>query len=107
LDCKHLCEWLCYQPIKGGCPKGGACGCSCSVPLYAYWWKECKEGRTYELPPCVAEKQNRPSVLHSLFQDGCSRLRSVGSGFSTCCVQEGRCRRTASLFGQSRANGAP
>ena len=28
LDCQKLRDWLCYQPIRGGCPKGGECGSS-------------------------------------------------------------------------------
>jgi hypothetical protein len=52
LEC--LWDWLCYQPIKGGCPKKGSCGSNCSIPLYAYFMNACTEGRKYEMPPCCS-----------------------------------------------------
>jgi hypothetical protein len=74
-DWEHFRAWLCYHSLRGCCHCRGSCGCSCSVPLYAYFWGECAEGRKYDLPPCAYEHQGP-----HLFQHMCQDLRAACGG---------------------------
>jgi hypothetical protein len=92
IDWKCFFDWLCYKPLKGGCPKKGCCGCNCSIPLYTYFLGECKEGRHYELPPCAADC-DRPGVFRQMLRDARGRMRSSGDSCSSCgsCGSCGNC----------------
>lgn len=92
IDWDRLREWLCYRSPRGGCSKKGSCGCNCSVPLYAYYLHECREGRKHELPPCVADAQKEPPhVFRRMLGDARSLFRTNWRASDPACVG-GKCQ---------------
>jgi hypothetical protein len=75
------------------------------VPLYVYFIHECKEGRKYELPPCVAEQQGRPGLFAGMCKDGRAACHSAGGAVSTAtsCTN---CSYRSPLFGPPTATNA-
>lgn len=84
-DWEHFRDWLCYRSLRG-CSKKGSCGCNCSVPLYVYFLRECKEGRKFDLPPCAHEKEP-PHLFRSMLDHARSGCRSCGTTAAPCATE--------------------
>ncbi len=52
----RLREWVCFRPIRGGCPKCGACTGNCFIPPYLFFINDCHAGKCHDLPDCCCAK---------------------------------------------------